>query len=419
MPRIFAKGYSQHYLVLQSNNQDDIRNYYKKHKLYRYICGYDIQNNEMIARNILDQIVSKIHQSKVILLLGARQVGKTTLLQEVVKLHEQVLWLNADEPDVMALLESANSKRLELFFGNHTLVVIDEAQLIQDIGRKLKLIHDQLKHIQVIATGSSAFELRNKTNEPLTGRKWEFQLFPLSFSEMVKHHGLLEEKRSIPHRLVYGYYPEIITHIGQERERLKLIADSYLYKDILMFQGLKKSEKLIHLLKMLAAQIGTEVNYNRLSRDLQINHETVEKYIQLLEQSFVIFRLPAFSTNQQKELKKGRKIYFFDNGIINTLTGNFSILETRQDKGALWENFVISELYKKHTYEKTYGQFYFWRTHDQQEIDLIIDQNQVLYAHEIKWSPKAKARLSKTFSSKYSNHQFSVIHTENVEAFLL
>ena len=373
----------------------------------------------MISRTILQLIKHKIHQEKVILLLGARQVGKTTLLMTLIQDQNDILWLNADEPDIQALFENANSTRLKLYFGNKTLVIIDEAQYIHEIGRKLKLIHDQIKNIQVIATGSSSLDLKNNTHEPLTGRKWEFHLFPISFSEMVNHHSLLEEKRRIPHRLIYGYYPEIVTHPGEERERLKLITECYLYKDILMFQGLKKPEKLVHLLRMLASQIGSEVNYNSLSKALRINHETVEKYVQLLEESFVLFRLPAYSTNRQKELKKGRKIYFYDNGVINVLNGNYTILEHRQDKGALWENFVISELYKKNVYQKTHAHFYFWRTHDQQEIDLIIEQDQILHAYEIKWNPKVKTRLSKTFSSAYPNHTFQSINYENIEEFLL
>jgi predicted AAA+ superfamily ATPase len=236
---------------------------------------------------------------------------------------------------------------------------------------------------------------------------------------MVNHHGLIEEKRMIPHRLVYGYYPEVVTHTGEERERLRLLSDSFLYKDILMYQGLKKPEKLVHLLKMLAANISCEINYNQLSKQLQLNNETVEKYIQLLEQCYVIFRLPAFATNLTKELKKGRKVYFTDNGIINSLTGNFSLIENRNDKGALWENFVISEMYKQNEYKKRFGKFFFWRSHDQQEVDLIIQKNNLLETFEIKWSDKKMPRLNKTFSSNYPKHSFQFINYENAENFLL
>ena len=373
----------------------------------------------MIYRHLEKDLKAKFHKDKAIIVLGGRQTGKTTLLRILTENRKDTLWLNADEPDIKMLVENATSTRLKSYFGKNKIVIIDEAQQITDIGKKLKLITDTLKDIQVIATGSSAFEIKNKTNEPLTGRKWEFHLFPLSFSEMVKHHGLIEEKRMIPHRLVYGYYPEVVTQLGEEKERLKLLSDSFLYKDILMYQGLKKPEKLIHLLKMLAANISSEINYNQLSKQLQLNNETVEKYIQLLEQCYIIFRLPAFATNLTKELKKGRKVYFTDNGIINSLTGNFSLIENRNDKGALWENFVISEMYKQNEYKKQLGKFFFWRSHDQQEVDLVIQKNKMLETFEIKWSDKKMPRLNKTFSSNYPKHSFQFINYENTEEFLL
>lgn len=373
----------------------------------------------MILRRLEKDIKAKLHKDKAIILLGGRQTGKTTLLRMITEKRKDTLWLNADEPDIKVLIENATSTRLKSYFGNSKIIIIDEAQQVTDIGKKIKLITDTLKDIQVIATGSSAFEIKNKTNEPLTGRKWEFHLFPLSFSEMVNHHGLIEEKRMIPHRLVHGYYPEVVTRPGEERERLKLLSDSFLYKDILMYQGLKKPEKLFHLLKMLAANISSEINYNQLSKQLQLNNETVEKYIQLLEQCYIIFRLPAYATNLTKELKKGRKVYFTDNGIINSLTGNFSLIETRNDKGALWENFVISELYKQNEYKKLFGKFFFWRSHDQQEVDLVIQKNNLLETFEIKWSEKNKPRLNKTFSTNYPNHSFSFINYDNIEEFLI
>lgn len=373
----------------------------------------------MIYRYLQKNIQSKFHKQKAIIVLGGRQTGKTTLLKMITENRKDTLWLNADEPDIKMMIEKATSTRLKSYFGKNKIIIIDEAQQITGIGRKLKLITDSIKDVQVIATGSSAFEIKNKTNEPLTGRKWEFHLFPLSFSEMAEHHGLIEEKRMIPHRLVFGYYPEVVSHPGEEKERLKLLSDSFLYKDILMYQGLQKPEKLINLLKMLAVYVGSEINYNQLSKQLQINNETVEKYIQLLEQCYVIFRLPAFSTNLTKELKKGRKIYFFDNGIINSLKGDFSIIENRTDKGALWENFVVSEMYKINEYKKQDGKFFFWRTHDQQEVDLIIQKEKILDTYQITWSEKNKPRLSKTFSSNYPKHNYAFINNQNIEDFLM
>lgn len=373
----------------------------------------------MIQRTIRQNIEEKLFKGKVIILLGPRQVGKTTLLKEIIRDKNDTLWLNADEPDIQALFSNATSTRLKNYFGTKKIIVIDEAQTLADVGIKLKIINDSLKDIQVIATGSSAFEIKNKTNEPLTGRKWQFQLFPFSFSELVKHFGLIEEKRMLPVRLLYGAYPEITLHQGEEKERLKLLTDSYLYKDILMFDGLKMPDKLVHLLQLLAFRIGTEINYNNLSKELKIDNSTVEKYIQLLEDSFIIFRLKALSRNHSKELKKGRKIYFVDNGVVNALLGNFNLPENRSDIGGLWENYVISEMYKKYSYENRWANFYFWRTQDQQEIDLVIEENQVFHAFEIKWNKNAKARLSKTFSRNYENHTFQVITPDSIEDHLL
>jgi predicted AAA+ superfamily ATPase len=372
----------------------------------------------MIHRNITSKIEEKLFSGKVIILLGPRQVGKTTLLKEIVKNRTDSLWLNADEPDIQALFENATSTRLKNYFGLNKVIVIDEAQTLKDIGIKLKIIFDSIPEIQVIATGSSAFEIKNKTNEPLTGRKWQFQLFPFSFSELVDHHGLIEEKRMIPVRLLYGSYPEIVLNPGQEKDRLKLLVESYLYKDILMYEGLKMPDKLVHLLKLLAFRIGTEINYNNLSKELRIDNSTVERYIQLLEDSFVIFRLNALSRNHSKELKKGRKIYFFDNGVVNALLGNFNLPENRGDVGALWENYVVSELYKKYHYENRWANFYFWRTQDQQEIDVVIEENQTFHAFEIKWNKYAKARLSKTFSRNYEPHTFHIITPDSIDEFL-
>lgn len=344
----------------------------------------------MINRIIGNKIKSRLDAQKIVLLFGARQVGKTTLLKDLVSEYDDYLWYDADEPEVQSLFNNPSSVRLKNYFSNKKLVVIDEAQQLPNIGKTLKRISDNIKDVQVIATGSSSFELRNRTNEPLTGRKWEFFLYPLSFKEMVQHTSLMEEVQQIPHRLVFGYYPEVVTNAGEEKERLKLIAESYLYKDILMWQNIQKPDKLVNLLKALAHQIGSEVNFNELGRLLSIDKETVEKYIMLLEQSFVLFRLPSYSTNHRKELKKGRKIYFFDVGIRNALIGNFAPIELRNDVGALWENYIVAEMFKKNCNDGGFGNFYFWRTADQQEIDLIIEQDGILNAYEIKRKKKRK-----------------------------
>lgn len=373
----------------------------------------------MINRIIGNKIKSRLDAQKIVLLFGARQVGKTTLLKDLVSEYDDYLWYDADEPEVQSLFNNPSSVRLKNYFSNKKLVVIDEAQQLPNIGKTLKRISDNIKDVQVIATGSSSFELRNRTNEPLTGRKWDFFLYPLSFKEMVQHTSLMEEVQQIPHRLVFGYYPEVVTNVGEEKERLKLIAENYLYKDILMWQNIQKPDKLVNLLKALAHQIGSEVNFNELGRLLSIDKETVEKYIMLLEQSFVLFRLPSYSTNHRKELKKGRKIYFFDVGIRNALIGNFAPIELRNDVGALWENYIVAEMFKKNCNDGGFGNFYFWRTADQQEIDLIIEQDGILNAYEIKRKKRENVRINKTFTNLYPNYTFNFIHSENIDEFLL
>ncbi len=377
----------------------------------------------MITRILEKELKNKLFKNKAIIILGARQTGKTTLLKKVFyknsSENKNTLWLNADETDIITLFENSSATRLKAYFGKNNIIIIDEAQRIKNVGLKLKLITDQMPEIQLIATGSSAFELANSVNEPLTGRKWEYKLFPLSFAEMVEHHGFMKENRLMPHRLIYGYYPEVVSSQGNEKEILKQLSDSYLYKDILMWERIKKPEKLIKLLQALAYQLGSEISYNNLSKELAIDNQTVEKYIQLLEQTFIIFRLPAFSRNHRKELKRGRKIYFYDNGIRNALIANFNLPEMRNDKGALWENFLISERIKYLHYNKVWTNSYFWRTQDQQEIDYIEERDGKLYAYEMKWNIKKSPKLSKTFSNTYPQHEYSIINPSNYEQFLL
>jgi uncharacterized protein len=372
----------------------------------------------MIKRVLEKGINEKAGSGKAIIITGARQTGKTTLLSSMFRDRSDTLWLDADEADVKALFGNPTSSRLKMLFSGKKNIVIDEAQRIKNIGIKLKLITDHIKEIQLIATGSSSFELANEINEPLTGRKWEYQLFPLSFGEMADHTGVLEEIRLLPHRLVFGCYPEVVTKPGFEKEILKQLTDSYLYKDILMWERIKKPDKLVRLLQSLAFQVGNEVSYNDLGNNLELDNQTVEKYIQLLEQTFVIFRLGAFNRNLRKELKRSRKIYFYDNGIRNSLIANFNQPEIRNDTGALWENFIIAERIKFIRNNNLWANTYFWRTQDQQEIDYIEERDGKLYAFEFRWNPKSKARLSKTFSSAYPETQFEVITPDNFETFL-
>jgi predicted AAA+ superfamily ATPase len=373
----------------------------------------------MIKRAIQEKISGKTGKGKAILLFGPRQTGKTTLLHILFDGMSEIMWMNGDETDIQKLFENSSSARLKTVFGNNRTIIIDEAQRIPNIGLSIKLITDEIRHIQVIATGSSAFELANKTQESLTGRKWEYFLYTLSFGEMVSHHGLIQEKRLIPHRLVYGCYPEVVNNPGSEKEILKLLTDSFLYKDILMVEGLKKPSKMVNLLQALAFQIGNEVSYNELGRSVGLDNQTVEKYIDLLEKTFVIFRVSALSRNLRKELKRGRKIYFYDNGVRNALLAQFGNIELRPDRGALWENYLMAERRKYIANNGLWVNSYFWRTQDQQEIDYVEETDGVFMAWEYKWNPKAKARLSKTFQNAYPGSGFSVVTPDNLEDFLL
>lgn len=373
----------------------------------------------MIQRITTSQIKDKLFKGKVILLMGARQVGKTSILKGLFHNNENVLWLNADEKDVRDLFETLSAKRFEAYLGVKTILVIDEAQRISDIGLKIKLLHDSLPKLQIVATGSSSFELANKVNEPLTGRKWEFKLYPLSFAEMVKQNGLLDEQRLIAHRLVFGYYPDVVTHQGDEIDVLKQLSYSYLYRDILMWDQIQKPDKLIKLLQALALQVGSQVSYNEIGQICGLDSKTVDKYIQILEQTYVIFRLPSFNRNMRNELKQSKKIYFYDNGIRNAIINNFNHFESRNDIGLLWENFVISERIKHLNYNKIYSNQWFWRTKEQKEIDWIEERDGQLFAFEFKWNPKQKTSVPKSFLNAYPNSNFEVIHQENIIDFIL
>ena len=373
----------------------------------------------MIKRLLQDIVEKRLFSGKALLLLGARQVGKTTLLNDLVSKSNECLWLNGDEMDVQKMFENASVDGLKKQFGKNKIVVIDEAQRIKDIGLRMKLITDQIKDLQLIATGSSAFDLANNVNEPLTGRKWQYQMFPLSFSEMVQHHGLITEKRLLSQRLVYGYYPEVVTSIGDEKLVLKQLTDAYLYKDILAWENIKHPDKLLTLLRALAYQIGSQVSFNELGELCSMDAKTVERYVTLLEQCYIIFRLPSFARNLRNELKTSRKIYFYDTGIRNALIADFNLPEMRQDIGHLWENFVIAERMKYLTYNEMWVNSYFWRTKQQQEIDYLEESNGKLLACEIKWNAKTKAKLPKTFSENYNNSDFIVVNPDNVDEFLL
>lgn len=374
----------------------------------------------MINRILNGQLNEYIGKGKAIILIGARQVGKTTVLKDLFGTKENVMWLNADESDVRNLFDNVTSTRLRAIFRDNNIVVIDEAQRISDVGVKLKLITDQMPDIQLVATGSSSFELANRTNEPLTGRKWEFQMFPLTFSELVSQNGLLEEKRMLPHRLVFGYYPEVVSKPELEEKILKMLADSYLYKDIFTIESIHRPDKIVKLLQALAYQIGSEVSYNELAQLCALDSKTVEKYISLLEQAYIIFRLPTYSKNLRNELKNSRKIFFWDCGIRNAVIGNFFPIENRTDAGALFENFVISERIKLNRYSQKSVTHWFWRTTARQEVDFLEISAERMSAFEFKWNPKkGNTTAPLSFRNAYPDVDFMTITRDNVEDFLL
>lgn len=374
----------------------------------------------MIQRTLESVITEKFFQGKAILLLGARQVGKTTLLHQIAaKQGLSVRFYNCDEPETRNLFSNANITTLQLAIGDNKLIIIDEAQKVDNIGLTLKLIVDNFKDIQLIATGSSAFELRNRLNEPLTGRKFEYIMYPISTSELVLTEGILEEKKLFESRLVYGSYPDIINRKTDVRELLTLLIDSYLYKDILTLDEIRKPALLNKLLVAIALQIGNEVSYHELAQTVQSDSKTVEKYIDLLEKCFVIFRLNALSRNLRNELKKSRKIFFYDNGVRNAVLQNFSPLNLRNDTGALWENFFVSERIKRNQYKRNFAKIFFWRTTQQQEIDLIEEADGQFTAFEIKWNENRKRNFPASFLASYPVKETVIITPKNYLDYLL
>ncbi|MDP4663352.1 MAG: ATP-binding protein [Salibacteraceae bacterium] len=373
----------------------------------------------MINRSIQARIIDRLKDNKAIIILGPRQVGKTTLLDQLFSSNPKTLWLNGDEQSTRVLLENVNTTKWKQILGKAETLIIDEAQRIQEIGLKIKLITDQINNVKVILSGSSAFELKNQINEPLTGRKWEYELYPFSFQELSNYTNLVQELSNLENRLVFGCYPEVVNHSGNAREYLESLAESYLFKDIFTWQQIKKPEKLLKLLQAIAFQVGNEVSYNELGNMVGLDNQTVENYITTLERAFVIFRLQPLSMNLRKELKTKRKIYFYDNGIRNAIIAQFSAIETRTDIGALWENYFISERLKMNAYNGIKVNTYFWRTSDQQEIDYIEFRDGVYQTFELKWNPNKSCKLSKTFASAYPNNSYNVINRQNYFEFLL
>jgi len=374
----------------------------------------------MIVQRTLQQIIQNYYgKGKAIILIGARQVGKSTLFHLMTDSQTKVLWLNCDQEEVRNTLSTTSLAQLRMLLQNFQTVVIDEAQRVTNIGITLKLIADNFKDIQLLVTGSSSLDLHNRLNEPLTGRKVEFHMFPFSTEELYQAEGFIATKERLHQRLIYGSYPDVLFGQLSPQRTLQELSDSYLYKDILEMEGVRKSLILHKLLIALALQIGSEVSYNELSKTVGIDSKTVEKYIDILEKCFIVFRLPSFSRNIRTELAKGKKIYFYDTGIRNAILQQYMPIEFRQDVGALWEDFFIAERMKMNHYAERVVNTYFWRT-DRQEIDYIEEENGQLRLFELKWNEhKQNTRIPNQFVEAYHPQSTHVVTRENYLEYLM
>lgn len=373
-----------------------------------------------IKREISPLLSERMFGGKAIVLIGARQVGKSTLLRHLVDgREEKLLELNCDDPDVRAMLAGANMSTLRILTGDAKIVFIDEAQRVDNIGIVLKMMVDNMPSVQLLVSGSSSLDLRNRLDEPLTGRKYEYYLYPLSVKECYDAFGLVGLRQNLYRRIIYGSYPDVVTHADNARELLVNLADSYLYKDLLSFDSVRRPELLDKLLIALALQVGSEVSYNELAKTVGIDAKTVEKYIGLLEKCFVIFRLGAFSRNPRNEIQKSRKIYFYDTGVRNAIIRNFATVDLRDDMGALWENYFIAERVKYNHYRGRFAMSFFWRTINGAEVDYVEIEDGHVKGFELKWNPrKASVKAPRFFTESYGD-DFNVITPDNYVEFLM
>jgi predicted AAA+ superfamily ATPase len=359
-----------------------------------------------------------LNKHKAIVLIGARQVGKTTLVQKLIEQSkQQALYLNADEADIRDSLSLASITQLKDIIGNNTLVVVDEVQRIDNAGLLLKRIVDNFKQVKLIATGSSALEISDKITEPLTGRHLSIHLYPFSVKELYQNDNLLSIKNNLPFHLVYGFYPEICTHRPDAEILLKNLASQYLYKDMLIWKDIRKPELLDKLLQLLAHQMGSEVSLNELATQLKVKTETIDNYIGLLEKSYVVFRLTAYSTNERKEVSKLKKIYFWDNGIRNAIINDFRPVQARQDVGALFENMMVADRQKMNEWDTKNVKPFFWRTLQQQEVDYIEKSAGNLSGFEFKYSTSQKAKITKAFLNAYPEANATIISQDEIKDF--
>lgn len=374
-----------------------------------------------VTRILESRISEMIEPNKAMLIFGARRVGKTVLMKHIYdNFPGNKMFMNGEDLDSALLLQKRSVSNYKGVFGGIELLAIDEAQNIPEIGQIIKLIVDEIPGIRVIASGSSSFDLLNKTGEPLVGRSTQFVLTPFSQQELSRRENMLEAHRNLESRLIYGSYPEVVLMESSEKKEryLRDIVSSYLLKDILAVDGIKNSAKMQNLLRLVAYQVGSEVSFDELGKQLGMSKNTVERYLDLLEKVFVIYRMGAFSRNLRKEVTKSGKYYFVDNGIRNAIIGAFQPLELRTDAGALWENYIIGEFRKKNFNSLSYNDLYFWRTYDNQEIDLIEESPSGLTAFEFKWGNK-NPKMPKVFAQAYQGSKFFVVNRDNYLDFLL
>ena len=377
----------------------------------------------IINRAILNEVKAQIKPGRVLLLLGARRVGKSHLLRQVIsELNpSELLLLNGEDQTTIDRMAVRSVENFKVLLGNAKFLFIDEAQNIPDIGTKLKLLVDEIPTVHVIVTGSSMFELTNKLGEPLVGRSHIIQLFPFAQLEYQPYENIIETDSRLEQRLIYGSYPELI-HLPDTEEKkdyLEGLVNSYLLKDILAYEGIKKADKIIDLLRLIAFQIGNEVSIDELSINLKgISRNTIESYLDLLSKVFVIYPVKGFSKNLRKEISKSNRWYFYDNGIRNALIRNYNPLNLRNDLGQLWENYLMSERMKANAYLKRRVNTYFWRTYDQQEIDLVEESGTDLAAFEFKWN-KSKVKIPTAWKNNYADATFEVICKEDYLDFVL
>jgi len=368
----------------------------------------------MLYRSIERQLIKHVDYGKVIVISGPRQVGKTTLVKELMqKLDQPYLYFNGDEISVRNLWKNDQVPTLIQSFGTKKIIVLDEAQMIEEVGAICKQIVDAKLGVQLIITGSSALNIANLTQEPLTGRKWEYFLYPMSCGEMIQNSNAADLVKKLTLYLVYGSYPEVVTHPDDAKEILNNLASSYLYKDVLALTGVKRPLLLEKILKALAWQIGNEVSLTELSKIVGADAKTIDSYIHLLEQVFVVYRLGAYSGNLRNEINRKKKIYFLDNGVRNALIGNYSLPDNRNDIGSLWENYLIGERKKLLSYNGFHGQTYFWRSKAQAKIDYLEEIDGKIYAYEFKWNPAAKVKFPTSFVEAYKPVETKVIHRDN------